>query len=104
VLATYIMLHFIRFFTILMFWHLLRAIGYGMNFKQVVLCSNAGFKGAVGLSLDSIVAVDEKLPKYARDFILLHVAGIAYLILFINATMTGWVVRKLGLTRTSDIK
>lgn len=69
-----------------------------------MLCSYAGLRGAVGLSLALIVANDEKLPKYARDVILLHVAGVALLTLMINATTTGWVVKKLGLNRQSDIK
>lgn len=70
----------------------------------MLLCSYAGLRGAVGLSLALIVANDPKLPKYVRDVILLHVAGVALLTLLINATTTGWVVKKLGLTRQSDIK
>lgn len=75
-----------------------------MNFHQVILVAYAGLRGAVGLSLALIVAVDEKLPKYTRDVILLHVAGVALLTLLINATTTGWLVRKLGLSKQSDIK
>ena len=104
VLATYALLHFIRFFCILLFWPVLRVIGYGLTFKQLLLCSYAGLRGAVGMSLALIVAVDESLPKYSRDVILLHVLGVALLTLLINATTTGWVVKKLGLSRQSDIK
>jgi NhaP-type Na+/H+ or K+/H+ antiporter len=104
VFVSYIILHFIRFICIFMFWPLLKAIGYGMSFNQVLLCSYAGLRGAVGMSLALIVAVDDKLPKYSRDVILLHVAGVALLTLLINATTTGWVVTKLGLSRQSDIK
>lgn len=103
-IGTYVGLHFIRFFCILSFWPVLRLIGYGMSFKQVVLCSYAGLRGAVGLSLALMVAGEEKLPKYSRDVILLHVAGVALLTLLINATTTSWVINKLGLSRQSDIK
>jgi NhaP-type Na+/H+ or K+/H+ antiporter len=51
----YVTLHFIRFFCILLFWPCLRKMGYGMSFKQVILCTYAGLRGAVGLSLALMV-------------------------------------------------
>jgi len=54
-LGVYVGLHFIRFFTIFLCWPLLKRIGYGMSFKQVILCSYAGLRGAVGLSLALMV-------------------------------------------------
>jgi len=53
--VTYICLHFIRFFCILLFWPCLNKMGYGMSFSQVILCSYAGLRGAVGLSLALMV-------------------------------------------------
>jgi sodium/hydrogen exchanger 10/11 len=55
VLGTYLVLHVIRFLMILLFWPLLSKLGYGMSFNQVILCSYAGLRGAVGLSLALIV-------------------------------------------------
>lgn len=63
-IGTYIILHFIRLFCILLWWPLLRQIGYGLNFKQVLLCSYAGLRGAVGMSLALIVASSTKIPRY----------------------------------------
>jgi NhaP-type Na+/H+ or K+/H+ antiporter len=103
-LASYVILHFIRFFMILLFWPLLSRLGYGMSFNQVLLCSYAGLRGAVGLSLALIVATSGKIPRYVQDVILLHVAGVALLTLLINATTTGLLVKKLGLSRQSDLK
>lgn len=54
-LGIYVFLHLIRFFMILICWPLLVKIGYGMNFNQVILCSYAGLRGAVGLSLALMV-------------------------------------------------
>ena len=62
VLCTYLILQVIRFFCILVSWPVLKKIGYGMSFNQVLLCSYAGLRGAVGLSLALIVAVDKQLP------------------------------------------
>ena len=54
-IGIYIILHFIRFFMILVFFPILRKIGYGMSFPQVILCAYAGLRGAVGLSLALMV-------------------------------------------------
>mmetsp|Transcript_5431 Transcript_5431/g.9149 ORF Transcript_5431/g.9149 Transcript_5431/m.9149 type:complete len:461 (+) Transcript_5431:541-1923(+) len=103
-IGTYLMLHVIRFIMIFIFWPLLSKMGYGMSFNQVILCSYAGLRGAVGMSLALIVAASDKIPRYIQDVVLLHVAGVALLTLLINATTTGMLVRYLGLSRQSDIK
>ena len=75
-----------------------------MNFKQLILCSFSGLRGALGMCLALIVEFDDKIPKYSRDIILLHVLGVALLTLIINATTTASLVKWLGLSRQSDIK
>lgn len=62
--AGYVILHFIRFFCILLCWPFLRKMGYGMTFKEVILCSYAGLRGAVGMSLALMVAASNKIPRY----------------------------------------
>ena len=49
---------------ILLFWPCLQRLGYGMTFNQVVLCSYAGLRGAVGMSLALMVAASEEVPTY----------------------------------------
>ena len=96
--GVYIVLHFIRFVCILMFWPCLRKMGYGMSFKQVILCTYAGLRGAVGLSLALMVDSSPYIPKRVQDLVLLHVGGVALLTLLINASTTELLVKKLGLT------
>ena len=104
-LGVYVGLHIIRFMTTLAFWPLLRKVGqYGMTFNQVVLCSYAGLRGAVGLSLALMVSGSHKIDRHVQDLVLLHVAGIALLTLIINASTTGALVKHLGLARSSDLK
>jgi len=87
-----------------MFWPILAKMGYGLTFKQVLLVTYAGLRGAVGMSLALMVSVDDQIPKYIQDVILLHVAGIALMTLLINATTTGALVRYLGLSSQSDLQ
>ena len=39
-------------------------MGYGLSFKEVVLCAYAGLRGAVGMSLALMVAADPGIPEY----------------------------------------
>jgi len=103
-LGIYVCLHFVRFFMILVFWPILRKIGYGMSFKQVLVVSYAGLRGAVGLALALIVTTTQGVPRHVQDVILLQTGGIALLTLLINATTTGTLVRFLGLSKQSDLK
>ena len=75
-----------------------------MSFKQVVLCSYAGLRGAVGLCLALIVTSSPKVKRNVQDVILLQTGGIALLTLLINATTTGQLVKFLGLSKQSDLK
>lgn len=70
----------------------------------MVLCSYAGLRGAVGLSLALMVSGSPKINRHIQDLVLLHVAGVALLTLLINASTTGALVRYLGLARSSDLK
>jgi len=39
----------------MLFWPCLKNMGYGMSFKQIILATYAGLRGAVGLSLALMV-------------------------------------------------
>lgn len=105
VIAGYILLHLIRFLMILLFWPILRKIGYGMTFNQVLLGTYAGLRGAVGMSLALMVFAEPRIEnKYIKDIILLHISGVAFLTLVINATTTAKVVQYLNLSPYSDLK
>jgi len=60
--GTYPLLHIIRLAVFLMFWPILRKFGYGLTLNQLILCSYAGLRGAVGLSLALMVCVDLAIP------------------------------------------
>ena len=69
----------------------------------MILSAYAGLRGAVGLALALMVIASEKVPTYVKEIILLHVGLVAVLTLLINATTTGALVRKLGLSSQSDL-
>jgi len=56
------------------------------------------------MSLALMLVTNPKVPEYIKDIILLHVAGVAFLTLVINATTTAMLVDYLGLSKISDLK
>jgi len=67
------------------------------------LSSYAGLRGAVGLALALIVKASDKIETHTKDIILHHVGFIAIYTLLINATTTGWVVKKLKLVEKTEV-
>lgn len=92
----YILLFLIRLIAIMIFYPLLRLLGYGLDLKTVVLMAYSGLRGAVSLCLALLVqraAVDE----HVSGLILFHTAGVVILTLLINGTTTGWLIKLLNL-------
>ena len=105
VVCNYLLAHVIRFSMLLLFWPLLNRLGYGMSFKQVLLSSYAGLRGAVGLALALIVnaSTSSNVSQFVKDTIVFHVGGIALLTLMINAPTTGMLVKFLKLTEKTTV-
>ena len=67
------------------------------------MSSYAGLRGAVGLALALIVKASPIVDDYIKNIILLHVGGVAFLTLLINAPTTGKLVKFLKLTEKTDV-
>eukprot|EP00354_Favella_ehrenbergii_P005389 CAMPEP_0170454136 /NCGR_PEP_ID=MMETSP0123-20130129/2489_1 /TAXON_ID=182087 /ORGANISM="Favella ehrenbergii, Strain Fehren 1" /LENGTH=343 /DNA_ID=CAMNT_0010716749 /DNA_START=444 /DNA_END=1476 /DNA_ORIENTATION=- len=102
-LAVYVFLHIIRFLGIFLSMPLLNISGYKLDIKQVVLLSYSGLRGAVGLCLALIVKFNPKISAPIREQIMFFTAGIVLLTLIVNATTTGFVIRKLGLSKENEM-
>lgn len=55
-LALYVLLHFVRFIGLIIFMPFLDRLGYGFNFKKVLLLSYSGLRGAIAMALALAVA------------------------------------------------
>ncbi|CAI2372737.1 unnamed protein product [Moneuplotes crassus] len=102
--ALYIILHVIRLGMIFLLRWPLNKIGYGLSWAQAVVLGYSGLRGAVSLVLSLIVFLDSGVSDYIKDIVIFHTAGIAILTLVINGTTMGFVIRKLGLMRISEVK
>lgn len=103
-LIVYVGIHVARLCAIYFFYPLMKKIGYGITFKDSIVLWWGGLRGAVGLALALIVAIEEKIPLEVRSQVLSLTAGIVILTSLINATTVKWLIDKLGLSKIGEIK
>ncbi|MFW6227697.1 MAG: cyclic nucleotide-binding domain-containing protein, partial [Bacteroidota bacterium] len=103
-LLIYLAIIVIRAFVVMMFYPLMRRIGYGLPVEHGIVAWWGGLRGAIGLALALIVAGIDSIDPEIRNQILFLTAGIVFLTSTINATTTKWVVNALGITKMSSAK
>ncbi|EGR30426.1 sodium hydrogen exchanger family protein, putative [Ichthyophthirius multifiliis] len=100
----YFCMLFSRFASITCVVRWLKKWGYGITWKEVYMLSFGGLRGAVGISFAIIVANDDYYPQKFRDIVLFDMAGNAILSLIINGTITGPLIKGLGLCVNYNIR
>ncbi|HOZ15542.1 MAG TPA: cation:proton antiporter [Tenuifilaceae bacterium] len=103
-MIVYVGVHVARLGTIYVFYPIMKRIGYGLSFKDSIVLWWGGLRGAVGLALALIVAIEEKIPLEVRSQVLTLTAGLVVLTSLINATTVKWLIDKLGLSKVGEIK
>lgn len=103
-----------RFLAIAFFMPFLTRIGYGLNWREVIVLTYGGLRGAVGITFALIVAKDgnindlysilASLPEKLKDIIIFQMSGVAVLTLALNGTTIKFVVRALGLSTQSIVR
>ncbi|XP_076472058.1 sperm-specific sodium:proton exchanger-like [Babylonia areolata] len=98
---------FIRALVIIMFTPLLKRMGYKLPWQFIAVSSWSGLRGAVGLALALMVyeTPEKEIPKQNVSFrIFLHLCGIVFLTLVINATTISKMLALLGMSDISDAR
>ncbi|KAJ8298747.1 hypothetical protein KUTeg_022807 [Tegillarca granosa] len=113
--ALYFGIFVIRAVVIALFSPVLRHTGYGMSWKEGTVMTWGGLRGAVGLALALQVAhhdeIDQETVGIRSDEgteygykVLIHVSGVVFLTLLINATTVLGLLRLLGMSDISPAK
>ncbi|KAK6191720.1 hypothetical protein SNE40_003331 [Patella caerulea] len=103
--ALYFGLQVIRGIMIALFSPILRRIGYGLTWQEGIIMTWGGLRGAVGLALGLLVWEEESLDlESIRLKMLIHVSGIVFLTLLVNATTVPHVLKLLGMNDVSPAK
>lgn len=96
-LFLYFIVHFTRAFIIIICLPLLKSWGYGMKWKEAVICIMGGLRGAVSLALALMVEFDTRMEEDTRRRVAFHVSGIVLGTLLINGTFIGTLYRFLDI-------
>ena len=106
----YIFLNVIRFFLMFAFYPLVSKIGIKSNWKEAVFSSFGGLRGAVGIALaialDSEVreATDDIEKRNLTSHVFGMVGGVALMTLVINGSLSGPLLKKLGIGKTTEAR
>jgi len=103
-LIIYIGVHIVRALVIIIFFPVMKRIGYGLPRRDAVVLWYGALRGAVGLALALMVAGEAGIVQSIRDDFLFYTAGIVTLTLLVNATTIRYLLHVLGLTRIAPAK
>ena len=93
----YAALNLIRFAMIMLFFPLMKRLGYGLSRRESVILTWGGLRGALAMTLALMVSYTPAIPEDIRSQILFYTAGVVTLTLCINATTMRWLLNRLGL-------
>ncbi|XP_022089278.1 sodium/hydrogen exchanger 10-like [Acanthaster planci] len=102
VFALYVGVNIIRGFVIAVFSPILSRVGYGLSWRNGVIMTWGGLRGAVGLAMALLVTQSEELDSQViGSKVLFHTSGIVVLTLVINATTIQFLLKLLGMSDIS---
>lgn len=84
--------------------HYLKNLGDGINWKEVIVLTFAGLKGAIGISLAMHVYENEHFAKTVGSLFLFHIATNSLLTLVIQGISTSFVVKILGVSTIKKVE
>jgi len=103
-LLVYVGLNLIRFAMIMLFYPVMKRLGYGLSKRESVILTWGGLRGALGMTLALMVSYTPGIPEDIRRQVLFLTAGIVTLTLSINATTMRWLLKRLGLVQASTAR
>jgi len=98
----FVAVHVTRTLVIVLGWPLLTHFGYGLTWKEAVICVHGGLRGAVGLALALQVNQSLGMEESVRAKIAFHTSGIVLGTLILNATTISALYRKLRIYHKSE--
>ena len=97
-LLLYCILQLTRFVAVAMSLPLSRLCGYTLSWREFIMMSAAGLRGAISLFLALLTALQPALDPAVSSKIVFHTSGIVLLTNIVNGCASKWLVRALRLS------
>jgi NhaP-type Na+/H+ or K+/H+ antiporter len=94
VFALNILLLIIRFMVLGIWWPLVNLVGYKISWKEYILMSYSGLRGAIGLAIALLVYLNTAYDEYFRDFTILSISSVILFTVLVQG-MTLKLIMKL---------
>jgi len=103
-LIMYLVVVALRFLMIFMLYPAIANMGYKLDWKDCIVMSWGGLRGAVGLAMAVSMDASTSIDPVTGSKILFFVGGVAVLTLLVNGLTSGFILNKLGMTATPETK
>lgn len=104
-LIFFVLMVIVRGVMVFTFYPLLRIFGYGLSYKELLVLVYGGLRGALGLCLALIVAMDSSITHVRfKELTIFYLSGMVILTMMINGTTCGFLVSYLGMIERPPIK
>ena len=100
----YLFAVFARFSSICIFIRFLRRFGEGLNWKEIILLTVAGLKGAIGVALAMQIFKNKEFGLLTSYLVMIHVSANSLITLTIHGSGAGLIVRLLGLSSLKKVE
>lgn len=102
--ALFVLLHVVRGVTVFVHWPLLRLMGYGCTFKEMLVLIMGALKGTISIALALMVFHNHDFGSRVRDLVLFWSVGVSALSAIFDSLLLRYVVRWLGLESMTDVQ
>ena len=102
--AIFILLHAVRAITIMLHWPLLRLMGYGCSYKEILMLISGALKGTISIALALMVYHAEGFSERVRDLVLFWSVGVSALSVTFDSFFFRFVVKSLGLESMTNVE
>ena len=92
----FVFMNIARYLMILILFPLINKSGYPINWKDAIILSYGGMRGALGLALGLIIYKDDDYSPRFSDIVLFYVAGMIVMTVIFNGLTIGYVMKLIN--------
>jgi sodium/hydrogen exchanger 10/11 len=94
----------IRFLVQAIWWPLLNVIGYRISWKEYILMSYSGLRGAIGLAIGLLVYLNTAYSEYFRDFAIFSISTVIIFTVLVQGMTLKFIMKLIRYNQINKTK